>query len=183
MVDALGKDPDYESLLKLLMKAKLIPALNKLNGSTLFAPTNDAISRMAETNPIWRLAVHEPVDLRDNIQAHLRQHLFYHLLNYTIPGLPTEQTPQVHKSLLYPRRPIQPPSRDPPPNPPWLPVPDGTLGGEPQRLRLSFRDNHTWVGVDSFGNGGVQVVKDTVNTTNGLLIGIGEVLELPADLG
>lgn len=183
LLEALYQDPDYESLVKLLQHTQLIPTLNRLNGSTLFAPTNDAIGRMFDAHPLLRAALDEPVDLRDNICAQLRQQLFYHLLNYNISDLPTEQTPQLHKTLLYPRQPIQPPSREPPPNPPWLPTPGGTLGGAPQRLRLSFRDNHTWVGVNAFGDGGVQVVKDRVDTSTGVLIGIGDVLGMPPDLG
>ena len=183
LLDVLNADPDYVSLIKLLQRAKLIPTLNKLNGSTLFAPTNDAINRISDSNPLWKAALDESVEFRDNIQAQLRQHLFYHLLNYTLLALPRDQIPQEHETLLYPRRPTQPPSRQPPPYPPWMPVPGGTLGGAPQRLRLSFRDNTTWVGVDAFGGGGVQAVKDPVNATNGLLIGVGSVLEMPPDLG
>ena len=58
-MDALNEDPDYTSLLNLLQKARLIPTLNRLNGSTLFAPTNDAIKR----HSFWT-SIHQ--DLNDN---------------------------------------------------------------------------------------------------------------------
>lgn len=184
LLDALNADPDYVSLITLLQRAKLIPTLNKLHGSTLFAPTNDAIDRHASSNILWQTALaDDTAELRDNIQERLRQELFYHILNYSLPALPTEQTPQEHKTLLFPRTPTEPPTRLPPPGPPWMPIPGGTLGGEPQRLRVSFRDESTWVGVDAFGKAGAQVVKDQVNTTNGVLLGIGDVLTMPPDLG
>lgn len=179
ILDVLYADSDYVSLIKLLQRAKLIPTLNRLNGSTLFAPTNDAIAKHAS----WQAALDAPDDLGDNIQEELRQQLFYHILNYTIPALPTEQAPQVHKTLLYPRTPVEPPTRAPPPGPPWMPLPGGTLGGESQRLRAAYREDAVWAGVDAFGNGGVQVVKEVVNASNGLVVGVNGVLEMPPDLG
>ena len=184
IVEALSNDSDYRSLIKLLQVAKLIPTLNKLNGATLFAPTNDAISRHAASNPLWEYALREDVvELRDNLHLHLRQELFYHLVNYTLTLLPTEQTPQKHDTLLYPRNTTEQPSQEPPPYPPWMPIPNGTLGTDPQRLRLSARDSALWAGVDSYGNNGVKIVKDHVNTSNGLVLGLDEVLEMPPDLG
>ncbi|OSD03552.1 FAS1 domain-containing protein [Trametes coccinea BRFM310] len=183
LLDALSADPDYVSLITLLQRAKLIPTLNKINTSTFFAPTNDAIKRHSSFNALWQHALDEGVsELKDNLQLRLRQELFYHLLNYTLPIIPTEKTPQEHKTLLYPRDYTEPPSQGPPPYPPWMPVPNGTLGTEPQRLRLSYRDDAIWAGVDASGNGGAKVVKDQVDTANGLLLGLGEVLEMPPDL-
>ncbi|TBU62070.1 FAS1 domain-containing protein [Dichomitus squalens] len=183
ILDALNNDSDYRSLIKLLQVSKLIPTLNKLNEATLFAPTNDAISRHAASNSLWQHALREDTaELHDNLHLRLRQQLFYHLLNYTLPHLPTEQTPQQHNTSLYPRDTTEPPTREPPPNPPWMPIPNGTLGTDPQRLRLSARDSTLWAGVDSFGNGGAKIVKDSVNTSNGLLLGLDEVLEMPPDL-
>ncbi|KAL4242124.1 hypothetical protein ABKN59_001912 [Abortiporus biennis] len=163
LVDALSADEDYTSLLRLLQTAKLIPTLNKLNGSTFFAPTNDAIKRHAASRPLWMDALREQSELRDNVQDKLRQELFYHLLNYTLEELPSSQTPKVLKTLHYPRIPVEPPSNEPPPYPPWLPTPGGSLG-------------------DSFGNGGAEIVKPLVNASNGLLFGIGNVLDVPQDL-
>lgn len=180
LIDALSSDPDYTSLLHLLQKAKLIPALNKITASTLFAPTNDAIERHKSTNSLWSAALADDgMPLRDNVQEALRQELFYHLLNETLSDLPSNQTPQVLKTLHYPRQ----PTYEPPSASPWLPEPGGTLGGEPQRLRIAARDDEKWVGVDFVGNGGVEIVKPLVNTSNGLLLGVKDVLEVPPDLG
>ncbi len=184
LVDALGNDSEYTSLLVLLQRTRLIPTLNKLNGSTLFAPTNDAIKRRASRNALWDTALGvEELNLLDNIQEKLRQELFYHLLNYSLSELPTEQDPQVHRTLHFPHIPVEPPTHDPPPYPPWMPIPGGTLGGEPQRLRISSREGETWVGVDAFGEGGAETTKAQVETSNGILIGIGDVLQVPPDLG
>ncbi|KAF8898904.1 hypothetical protein BD779DRAFT_1666663 [Infundibulicybe gibba] len=104
--------------------------------------------------------------LKDNVQEQLRQQLFYHLLNYTLPSLPAGSNPTTHTTLHYPRKPIDHPSKEPPPSPPWMPVPGGTLGGQPQRLRVSGRDDKSWVGVNAFGKGGVQTAKPLMNATN-----------------
>ncbi|KII93784.1 hypothetical protein PLICRDRAFT_101968 [Plicaturopsis crispa FD-325 SS-3] len=183
LVDALSADPDYTSLLRLLQRARLIPTLNKLNGSTLFAPTNDAIHRHSKSNSLWHIASAEnDVDLRDNVQEQLRQELFYHILNYSLPALPAESDTQVHKTLHFPRTSLEPPTNEPPPLPPWMPVPGGTLGGEPQRLRVAAREGGAWVGVDAFGKGGAEIVKGQVDAGNGVLLGIADVLQVPSDL-
>jgi solute carrier family 25 (mitochondrial carnitine/acylcarnitine transporter), member 20/29 len=184
IVDALSADPDYTSLLSLLQRAKLIPTLNKLNATTVFAPTNDAIKRQAEHNSIWQVALDsEDESLRDNIQEKLRQELFYHILDFTLAALPDGDEPEVLKTMHFPRKPTEPPTQEPPPSPPWMPRPGGTLGGEPQRLRMATRDAAAWIGVDAFGRGGAEVHKEVVNASNGLLIGIDEVLQVPPDLG
>lgn len=183
IVDALSADKDYTSLIRLLQRAKLIPTLNKLNGTTFFAPTNDAIKHHLDSNPLWAEALSEDSpELKDNIQEKLRQELFYHLLNYTIFPLPSEQSPSILDTLHFPREPVKPPSGDPPPNPPWLPTPGGTLGGLPQKLRLATRDSEPFVGTDAFGKGGSQLIKAGVNASNGALYGIDTVLEVPPDL-
>ena len=186
IIDALSSDPDYTSLLTLLQKAKLIPTLNKLNESTFFAPTNDAIKQHTDSHPLWREVLDgSTAELRDNVQEQLRQELFYHLLNSTLSHeAPDDQVTEVLKTLHYPRKSTSgPPSRAPPPNPPWLPTPGGTLGGEPQRLRYTARDSKSFIGANAFGQGGVEVSKPAVNTSNGLLLGIGAVLDVPEDLG
>lgn len=86
---------------------------------------------------------------------------------------------QVHKTLHFPHSPQSEPEEPPP----WLPEPGGTLGGEPQRLRVAFRDDRAWAGVDAFGKGGAEIVKGQVNVTNGVLLGISDVLTVPPDLG
>lgn len=175
LVDKLSEDPDYTSLLRLLQRARLIPTLNRLNGSTLFAPTNDAIQRHPSLSRLSSLT-------GDNVNEQLRQELFYHLLNYTVV-LPKEKDILVIKTLHFPHDSPEPPSRDPPPSPPWLPVPGGSLGGEPQRLRVAAREGRVHVGVDAFGKGGAKVVKDPVDAGNGLLVGVDGILPLPPNLG
>ncbi|THH34154.1 hypothetical protein EUX98_g173 [Antrodiella citrinella] len=184
LVDALSSDPDYTSLLRLLQRAKLIPTLNKLKACTLFAPTNDAIERYRSRNSLWSASLLEdPLSPHDNVQEALRQELFYHLLNYSLSELPKDQTPEVLSTLHYPRQSTTgPPSHEPPPSPPWLPTPGGTLGGAPQRLRIASREEKSFVGVDFTGGGGVEIVKPAVNTSNGVLLGLADVLEVPTNL-
>lgn len=179
LVDALSADPDYTSVLRLLQRARLIPTLNRLNGSTFFAPTNDAIKRHSLTHPLWHSVLnHDSFFLSDNVQEQLRQQLFYHLLNYSLPVSSVDDDVQVHKTLLFPRNPFESPSREPP----WMPSPGGTLGGEPQRLRLAADGEGVRVGVDSFGKGGIKIVKGQQDAGNGVLLGIEDVLEPPPDL-
>ncbi|KAH8120058.1 FAS1 domain-containing protein [Phellopilus nigrolimitatus] len=179
LIDALSADPDYTSLLKLLQKALLVPTINTLNGSTLFAPTNDAIDK----HSFWSDSLTSlNLTVQDNVQQRLRQELLYHLLNYSIPVLPDDHNLQVHKTLHFPRKAAEPPSREPPPNPPWLPVPGGTLGGEPQRVRVAPQSGSVMVGTNAFGKGGTSVVKGQVDAGNGMLFGIGDVLTVPPDL-
>ena len=181
LVDALNADPDYSSLLRLLQKARLIPTLNRLNGSTLFAPTNDAIQRHSMFNLLWRnILDSQDNQVPDNIQEQLRQQLFYHLLNNSLVGTPADNNTQVLKTLLYPYKPHEPPSHDPPP---WMPIPTGALGNEPQRLRIASHDQSTCVGTDAFGKGGATIDKGKITADNGVLFGISEVLEPPLDLG
>jgi solute carrier family 25 carnitine/acylcarnitine transporter 20/29 len=184
LVDVLSADPDYVSLLKLLQRTRLIPTLNRLVDSTLFAPTNDAIKRHAETNSLWKSVLEdESFVLTDNIQETLRQQLFYHLLNYTLPDPPEYNRVQTHDTLHYPRLGLPPPTRDPPPHPPWMPMPGGSLGGKPQRLRVATDDAGVRVGADAFGRGGASFVKEPAEAANGLVVGIDDMLEVPPDLG
>lgn len=180
LVDALSADPDYTDLITLLQRARLIPTLNKLNGSTFFAPTNHAIRK----HRLWHDML-QADDLNDNIKEQLRQQLFYHLINYTLPEFPDTPQPQVLvlETLHYPRTPLEPPSKEPPPSPPWMPIPGGSLGSQPQRLRIAARDEGARVGVDAFGKAGVEIVKGVIDAGNGLLLGIDDVLEPPPDLG
>ncbi|KAG2154689.1 hypothetical protein DEU56DRAFT_725712 [Suillus clintonianus] len=178
LVDVLNADEDYTSLLILLQKAKLIPTLNKLNGSTLFAPTNDAIKR----HDSWQSVLGNPDSLKDNVQEELRQELFYHLLNYSVAQEPNDLTTHVHDTLHFPKLSLDPPTNEPPPFPPWMPLPVSTLGNEPQKLRLTSRDGVAWVGVDAFGKGGIEIKKSS-EAKNGVVYGIPSVLEVPPHLG
>ncbi|KAH7885923.1 hypothetical protein F5I97DRAFT_1809627 [Phlebopus sp. FC_14] len=175
LVDVLNADEDYSLLLPLLQRARLIPTLNKLNGSTLFAPTNDAVKHHAKQSNFWHsLLVDDYSRLPDNVQEQLRQQLLYHLLNYSVIQLPEGSSTEVLKTLHFPHSGVDPPAPEP-----WLPSVGGTLGGEPQRLRLASRDGLTWVGTDAFGKGGVQVVKERADAANGVVYGIAGVLETP----
>lgn len=182
LVDVLSNDEDYSLLLSLLQRARLILTLNKLDGGTLFAPTNDAIKH-ADKDSLWQSLLSETHSLiPDNVQEQLRQQLFYHLLNYSLTQLPEDSSTQTQKTLHFPQLPPDSPP-DEPPSSPWFPIPHGLLGDEPQRLRLASRDSSNWVGVDAFGNGGAELVEGKVaEATNGIIYGIAEVLEPPADL-
>ncbi|PPQ62991.1 hypothetical protein CVT24_006097 [Panaeolus cyanescens] len=183
LVDALSADPDYTSLITLLQRAKLIPTLNKLNGSTFFAPTNDAIKRHISTNQLWQTVLDISDNLvPDNVQQELRQQLFYHLLNTSIANLPGDKAVDAYQTLLYPHKPPEKPSHDPPPYPPWMPIPGGTLGGNSQRLRVSTNGDSSSVGVDAFGQGGAKITKEIKDAGNGILVGIGDVLQPPPNL-
>ncbi|KAF8634455.1 hypothetical protein AX15_000899 [Amanita polypyramis BW_CC] len=63
-----------------------------------------------------------------------------------------------------------------------MPVPGGTLGGAPQRLRVAAREGHAYVGVEASGNGGIAIVKPKGNATNGVVYGIADLLVPPPDL-
>ncbi|KZV77030.1 FAS1 domain-containing protein [Peniophora sp. CONT] len=181
LVDVLSNDSDYTSLLRLLQRAKLIPTLNRLNGSTFFAPTNDAIEKHKASNSLWHAALSDDSHLLDNVHEQLRQDLLYHLLNYSI-SLPQEERLLVTHTLHFPYEHTEPPTREPPGRPPWMPQPGGTLGGEPQRLRVAARESAVYVGVDTFGKGGAKLVKGEVNAGNGILLGIDSVLAPPSHL-
>ena len=184
LVDVLSADPDYSLLLHLLQRAKLIPTLNKLNDSTFFAPTNHALERHSALGPPWSHAfLQSDAPLADNINEKLRQHLFYHMLNYSVP-LPHDPGLHVLHTMHFPHPLPDSPTHEPPPYPPWFPIPGGTLGGQPQLLRLLAVDNGSCrVGVDAFGKGGVKLVGDAVRADNGILLGVGDVLHVPPNLG
>jgi solute carrier family 25 (mitochondrial carnitine/acylcarnitine transporter), member 20/29 len=189
LVDLLSADADYIQLLRLLQRTRLIPTLNKLNGSTLFAPTNDAIQRYALFTDYLALTDIEP---NDNINERVRQQLLYHLLNYTLPVFPPQDSQvETYNTLHFPRIPPELPSEDPPSPPPWVPLPGGSLNNESQRLRAAVRADSTgyteeptaYINVDAWGQGGTPVVKPAVQGTDCLLLGIDDVLELPPSLG
>ncbi|KAF8338034.1 uncharacterized protein EI90DRAFT_2991353 [Cantharellus anzutake] len=189
LTDRLSEDPDFTLLLRLLQRARLIPTLNRLEDATLFAPTNDAIERYINTSHIYARALFDTEPNvngpRDNVQHELRQHLFYHLLNFSIPILPKDfptQKPLIFETLHYPDLPVQHPSPEPPPSPPWLPEPGGLLDRAPQRLRAVFRDSKPWIAVDSMRRGGVEVAKEPINASNGIIIPLRNVIPLPGNL-
>ncbi|GAA6058838.1 hypothetical protein JCM10212_002782 [Sporobolomyces blumeae] len=104
LVDLLSASPDHSLLLRAFQRARLVPTLNRLNGSTLFAPTNEAIRRAQEdegtgaglgSNSVWtaldlgddgadEVGENDGRDGHDNLQLALRETLLYHCLNYTL---------------------------------------------------------------------------------------------------
>jgi solute carrier family 25 (mitochondrial carnitine/acylcarnitine transporter), member 20/29 len=96
----------------------------------------------------------------------LRQHLFYHLINYTIPLLPPNfpvQRPLILETLHYPGSPAEEP-------PPWLPAPGGLL------------NSIAWAGVDFSGRGGIRIIKETITASNGIIVPVEDVIPLPGNL-
>jgi solute carrier family 25 carnitine/acylcarnitine transporter 20/29 len=190
IIDVLSADEDYTLLLKALQRARLVPTLNRINGSTLFAPTNAAIERYVKSHPdsLWASLVSDSPPT--NPHNELRQHVFYHILNYTATpttsnDLPAAPATFTHRTLHFPQAPNNgsgPPSREPPDLPPWMPVPGGLLAGEPQRVRITWRDDAAWVSVSEQGERGVKVVKADVEAANGRVVGIDSVLSLPKNL-
>lgn len=188
IIDVLSADEDYTLLLKALQRARLVPTLNRMNGTTLFAPTNDAIHRYAAEHPDSSWAALVDSTSEPNAHTQLRQHVFYHLLNYTASPttrdfLPAAPATSTLRTLHFPY-PDDDSSEPPLPDvPPWMPVPGGLLAGEPQRLRITWRDDAPWVAVSEQAQGGVKVVKADAEASNGRVVGIDGVVPLPPDLG
>ncbi|GAA6014856.1 hypothetical protein JCM10207_002203 [Rhodosporidiobolus poonsookiae] len=115
LVDLLSASPDHQLLLAAFQRARLVPTLNRLNGSTLFAPTDDAIRKERDRERqddlsggggrgMWTQVVEwaeqgqpdivegDTVAERDNLQLSLRDSLLYHVLNYTLFAPPANST-------------------------------------------------------------------------------------------
>lgn len=147
LVDLLSASQDHRLLLAAFQRARLIPTLNRLNGSTLFAPTDEAILRERGGDSVWaeiaRLAADGPeweehVEEHDNLQLALRDTLLYHVLNFTIVSPPESNStlsaphmplpldiPTLYETLYYP---TLTPYNKSFPAPPTLP---GTEPGQP----------------------------------------------------
>lgn len=116
-------------------------------------------------------AGYDEVDVRkrlDNQNWALRQHVLYHVLNYTITPshfIASNQHSNIttETTLLFPlaEEPKLPPT--PPSGPPWVPRGgEGMLGGHGQRLRLAKAGSPVGgirgrIGVDYRGEGGASV--------------------------
>ena len=122
IVDLLAASQNHTLLLKAIQRARLVPFLNRLNGSTLFAPSDAAIKaeRVSEAaagpkgshDAVWTYAlsndggdeaasgggsdsvVGSAASKRphDNLQLALRDTLLYHILNYTLFPAPNSST-------------------------------------------------------------------------------------------
>ncbi|WVQ75361.1 hypothetical protein IAR50_004980 [Cryptococcus sp. DSM 104548] len=144
----------------------------------------------------------------DNQNWALRQHLLYHMLNYTLTPKSLMASAEVNNvtlqtTLLYPlsEEPALPPT--PEPGPPWLPRGgEGLLGGHGQRIRLARVGSEEGgergkVGADWKGEGGVGVwdgsgwkagneskgdVTGVKWTRNGVVVGLDGVLDPPPSI-
>lgn len=181
LIDLLSNSSSHSKLLYLIQRARLVPTINLLNSSTLFAPTNDAI----DAHPTWSLisqdTQHSGSD-PDNLQLGLRATLLYHLLNYTLPSTIPTQSPLMLETLLFPH----PENLSVPPRHPGDPPEDKPirlLGDHGQKLRIIQRDQTTYLGVDESGKDGVVVhLKDSQIASNGVLISIDQILTPPPRL-
>lgn len=221
IIDILSSSPNHSTFLRLLQRTKLIPTLNLIQGSSIFAPTDEAWSTWGEAQGLELrsfLSNDLQADVADNVLFGLRQHLLYHVLNYTLHDAAsyandsTKSYVTTETTLLFPNRPIMPPSpHKPPTGSPWLPQGgDGDLGGTGQQVRLRYMGGDpAGVGCDARGEGGSEVWngwpvkrksgaappptdgeilssgKDGIvrHASNGVVIGIQRVLEPPPSLG
>ncbi|KAM0750330.1 FAS1 domain-containing protein [Meredithblackwellia eburnea MCA 4105] len=127
LVDILAASPNHTLLLKAFQRARLIPTLNRLNGSTLFAPSDDAIKQesarekqasaqhsISLRDAVWTYAIGDPESTQegdaaappahDNLQLALRDTLLYHVLNYTYfppPSPPPNSSAEVPPSSQF----------------------------------------------------------------------------------
>jgi uncharacterized surface protein with fasciclin (FAS1) repeats len=172
-VDILSSSPNHTIFVHLLQRTKLIPTLNLIPESTIFAPIDEAWRKWSEeeNGEDLRLLLTTMEDttgeellLPDNILFHLRQHMLYHILNYTLAAPDSamqsdQRALTTETTLLYPSRSIMPPSRGPPPHSPWLPQGGtGSLGGRGQKLRVAFnRSALESIGGKANGSEGVRI--------------------------
>lgn len=203
IVDVLANSTDHALLVRALQRARLIPLLNKLIGSTLFAPSDDAIRRAKEKESnlgIWSYATAEHDEphraTRDNLQLALRDTLLYHLLNSTLflPHYTVPTQPLLLETLYYPSLssfnssfPVPPSLPGSPPDDPNPDAPrrqEGLLRGEGQRVRIVRKKDGLYVGGDWKGQGGIAIIANSLrNATNGDIIVLDGILDKPVDLG
>ena len=222
LISALSSSKQHTTLLRLLQRSKCIPILSHIPSATVFAPTDAAWDAWADSHSppsstermfgwfgpegLSEWFAEDDGSL-DNENWALRQHLLYHMLNYTLePGDVANSSGVVtHTTLLFPldSEPDHTPLPDP--NATWIPQGGiGMLGGHGQRLRLSTGEGRK-VGVDWRGDGGVEVwdgsgwPKDDGNKTevsktrkkmkgakwvqNGVVVGLNGVMDPPPSIG
>lgn len=187
IVSTLSSSRQHTTFLKLLQRSKCIPLLAHINSSTVFAPTDQAWTEWANTHRPERegmlsfgwlgqaglepwvstFEVEDEGHDFDNQNWALRQHLLYHMLNYTLPaeafvsGNGTNITTET--TLLFPMAEEPEHTPVPPPGPPWLPRGgEGLLSGHGQRIRLARAGSEEgqergMIGVDWTGKNGVSV--------------------------
>jgi uncharacterized surface protein with fasciclin (FAS1) repeats len=170
-IDILSSSSNHSTFLRLLQRTRLIPTLNLIQGSSIFAPTDEAWSTWGEAQGFEvqnLLSTGLESELADNVLFGLKQHLLYHILNYTLhddasnkyANDSTKSYVTTETTLLFPNRPIMRPAPDKPPTgSPWLPQGgDGDLGGMGQQVRLRYTGGDpAGVGCDARGEGGSDV--------------------------
>ncbi|KAK4683657.1 hypothetical protein P7C73_g6577, partial [Tremellales sp. Uapishka_1] len=209
VVSALSSSSQHTIFLHLLQRSKSIPMLAHMSAATVFAPTDRAWENWAEKHRPGEgeddVFAHgwlgkdglEATDFTDNQNWALRQHLLYHMLNYTLSPSrfgSNHSKVSTETTLLFPllQEPKLPPT--PPPGPPWLPRGgEELLGGRGQRLRVGKER----IGADWKGDGGARIwdgsgwdkgngtrkqIQGGKWTRNGAVIGIEDVLEPPPDI-
>ena len=226
LLSALSASTQHTTFIRLLQRSKCVPLLNHIPSATLFAPTDTAWRDWADTNrpSLQGTRTHgwlgpagldewlsDDVAELDNENWALRQHMLYHMFNYTIrPGeLRGNDSVTTHTTLLFPLAEAPKPEPIPEPGTPWLPRGgEGMLGGHGQRLRLGAKKGTISLGVDWTGAGGVSVwdgagwpnkgnrtgngtelssrkepIKSAKWVRNGVVIGLEGVLEPPLSIG
>jgi uncharacterized surface protein with fasciclin (FAS1) repeats len=187
IVSTLSKSDQHTTFITLLQRSKCIPLLAHINTSTVFAPTDKAWAEWAEDHKpekggdlVNGWLAHTGLDpwldtqnidvateAFDNQNWALRQHLLYHMLNYTlapenlVAGNGTNITTET--TLLFPMAEEPEHTPVPPPGPPWLPRGgEGLLSGHGQRLRIARGGSEAGgergrIGVDWLGKAGVSI--------------------------
>ncbi|TIA74661.1 hypothetical protein E3P92_01095 [Wallemia ichthyophaga] len=187
VIDALSADPQFTDLVRILQRLKLVPAINKLEDLTIYAPTNDAIRSSKGAH-----------SLADNLNERSREIIFYHILNYTASHDNSDSHfPQLHQTLLHPANVLGEPTYNPPPHSPWLPEPgDGkSLMGAGQHVRIGkSNDSQVCFGLRDVAVGGNYTGNCNDNgaatilsskpkrVRNGVIYPIDTVIIPPADL-
>lgn len=193
LVDILSNQKEYTLLLKIIQRLKLVPALNRLNDVSFFAPTDEAILK-SQNSILYALSQSNEFDiLTDNIQFEARQTLYYHILGSTFSQR-NDYNRQLYQTLLHP----QSPPKNPNHHSPWLPEPgEGNyLLGDPQLVRISkTNSSQLCYGLEAINidddylddcnsNHAATVNIDKVlQARNGKIYPIDNVINPPSDLG
>ncbi|KAL4401943.1 hypothetical protein ACI68E_001594 [Malassezia pachydermatis] len=175
LVDLLPSHPELSTFTHLLQRTRLIPSLNRMQemdldgqGMTIFAPSNQAFEEASKSME-WLEFLTNSSTLPDNIHAKLRQHLWYHILNYTLPeeGPSKEFVETMHlpsrKRLFEPTRPGTVPQN--PPNPGA--EDDGQLlrgHGQLVRIERSKSGSLTKIGINHDGSQDDFLTKQNIST-------------------
>lgn len=203
LVTLLSEDEQFSLFLRACQRTRLIPLLNRLNGSTLFAPTNEAIERQ----PASLFTTKDGLVERDNLMLDLRETILYHVLNYTIIQRPSSNhssedqaankvppltpEPKLYETLWHPtlknetwKEPPTLPGTPSDPDPDWPRGRRGQLNWQGQLVRIARTSNSTIeLGQDASGQGALTAnVKKAKWASNGLLMPIDGVLQKPVNV-